>query len=158
MGVSTDIRDSMDTHEVFSLRWNDYNKNINQTYQRLLQSKNFADVTLVCSDGKRIEAHKVILSGSGSFFSDILTNSDHPHPLIYMKGVSVNDLKSIIDFIYNGEVNIAQNNLDTFLALAEELQLTGLMKDPRYSEKEEIPHETMLEIGDVKTDVDNLEY
>ena len=35
------------------------------------------------------------------------------------------DLEAIVDFIYHGEANIYQEDLDAFLALAEELQLKG---------------------------------
>merc|ERR1711936_570824 len=43
-----------------------------------------------------------------------------------MGGVSYSDLVSILDFIYNGEVNVAQEDLNSFLAVAEELQIKGL--------------------------------
>ena len=36
------------------------------------------------------------------------------------------DLLALLDFIYLGETNIFQENLDSFLALAEELKLKGL--------------------------------
>ena len=49
------------------------------------------------------------------------------HPLIYMRGVKSDDLLAIVDFLYCGEANICQENLDSFLAMAEELQLKGLM-------------------------------
>ena len=37
------------------------------------------------------------------------------------------DLSAIVDFLYRGEANVFQENLDSFLAIAEELQLKGLM-------------------------------
>ena len=37
------------------------------------------------------------------------------------------DLLAIVDFLYRGEANVYQENLDSFLAIAEELQLKGLM-------------------------------
>ena len=36
-------------------------------------------------------------------------------------------LLAIVDFLYHGESNVFQENLDSFLAIAEELQLKGLM-------------------------------
>ena len=36
-------------------------------------------------------------------------------------------LLAIVDFLYCGEANVFQDNLDSFLAIAEELQLKGLM-------------------------------
>ena len=32
----------------------------------------------------------------------------------------------MVDFIYNGETNVCSENIDAFLALAEELQIKGL--------------------------------
>ena len=46
--------------------------------------------------------------------------------MIYMRGLQAKDLVAMVDFIYYGEANIYQEDLDGFLALAEELQLKGL--------------------------------
>ena len=46
--------------------------------------------------------------------------------MIYMIGVKAKDLVAIVEFIYHGEANIFQEDLDGFLALADELQLKGL--------------------------------
>ena len=43
-----------------------------------------------------------------------------------MRGVKSDDLLAITDFLYRGEANVFQENLDLFLAFAEELQLKGL--------------------------------
>ena len=83
-------------------------------------------MTLSCEDDKQVEAHKFILAASSPFFKDILKRNRHPHPLIYMRGLKSEDLVAIIDFLYFGEANVFQENLDSFLALAEELRLKGL--------------------------------
>ena len=41
--------------------------------------------------------------------------------------MKAHDLVAILDFLYQGEANVFQDNLDSFLAIAEELQLKGLM-------------------------------
>ena len=56
----------------------------------------------------------------------LLKKAIHPHPLLYMRGLKSEDLIGIIDFLYCGEATVFQDNLDTFLALAEELKLKGL--------------------------------
>merc|ERR1712105_46059 len=48
------------------------------------------------------------------------------HPLIYIRGVKSKNLTAMVDFFYHGEANVFQENLDSFLVLAEELQLKGL--------------------------------
>ena len=44
-----------------------------------------------------------------------------------MRGVKSDDLLAIVDFLYCGEANVYQENLDSFLAIVSELQLKGLM-------------------------------
>ena len=113
--------------EKLCVQWIDFKENAKSSFGNLREGNDFTDVTLACEDGKQIEAHKVILASSSPFFQNILKRNKHPHPLIYMKGVRSDDLSSVVDFLYCGEANVFQANLETFLALAEELQLQGLM-------------------------------
>ena len=113
--------------EKLCLQWNDFEDNIKSAFGNLREDNDFADVTLACEDGQQVEAHKVILATSSPFFQKLLGRNKHPHPLIYMRGVKFDDLLAIVDFLYRGEANIFQENLDSFLAVGEELQLKGLM-------------------------------
>ena len=113
--------------EKLCLQWNDFQNNTKIAFGNLRKDNDFADVTLVCEDGQQVEAHKVILGASSPFFQKLLGRNKHPHPLIYMRGMKPDDLLAIVDFLYCGEANVFQENLDSFLAIAEELQLKGLM-------------------------------
>ena len=108
------------------LQWNDFKDNVINAFGSLREDNDFADVTLACEDGKQVEVHKVVLATSSPFFQKLLKRNKHVHPLIYMRGVKSDDLFSIIDFLYCGEANVYQENLDSFLAIAGELQLKGL--------------------------------
>jgi len=116
----------------FCLRWNDFAENVSGAFKELRSESDFFDVTLACTDSgsRTLQAHKVILSACSNFFKSTFrqqTNANkHPNPYIYLRGVTYNDLNSILDFIYNGEVNVAQEELNSFLAVAEELQIKGL--------------------------------
>ena len=116
----------MNTSEKFCLKWNDFQKNINTAFGSLRKDKDFSDVTLASEDGEQIEAHKVVLAASSPFFHNLLKKNKHAHPLIYMRGLKSEDLVAIVDFLYYGETNIYQENLDSFLNIAEELSLKGL--------------------------------
>ena len=115
----------MGSEEQFCLRWNDFETNIKNAFYELREENDFADVTLVCKEGK-VEAHKVILSAGSTFFQKILKENPHSHPLIYLKGVKLSELNSVLRFVYCGEASIAIENLDSFLALAEELEVKVL--------------------------------
>jgi len=144
--------------EKLCLKWNDFQDNINTAFGSLRNDNDFTDVTLACEDGQQVEAHKVILAASSPFFQNLLKINKHPHPLVYMKGVKSEDLVAIIDFLYYGEANVYQENIDAFLAIAEELKLKGL-SGPKNGEQIEdvVPshteRKTKIPKKNVKTDV-----
>ena len=113
-------------NEKYSIKWNDYHSNISASFRSLREEEDFYDVTLV-SDDIQISAHKVILSACSSFFKTILKRNPHQHPLIYLTGVSADNLSSIIDYIYNGEVDLHQAQIITFLDSAKKFEIQGLM-------------------------------
>jgi len=118
----------MTSSEKFCLRWNDFESNISSTFRELREDKDFFDVTLACDD-EQLQAHKVILSACSPFFRAILRRNKHDHPLLYLKGVKYVDLVAVLNFMYHGEVNIAQEELNSFLAVAEDLQVKGLTQN-----------------------------
>ena len=119
--------------EKFCLKWKEFQRNIGSSYNDLRQNADFSDVTLVCDENYQIEAHRIILTASSPFFDTILKKNKHSHPMLYMRGLNANSMEAIVDFIYHGEANICQEDLDGFLSLAEELQLKGLAPSDKES-------------------------
>ena len=93
--------------------------------QDLFNSGDFADVTLVCDDLKQIQTHKFILSSQSPVMRSFLS-INNTHPLIYLRGFQSNNFASILDFLYFGEANVYQEDLDSFFVIAEEIKLKGL--------------------------------
>ena len=141
----------MATSEKFCLKWNDYQENINNTFAGLRKDNDFTDVTLACQDGHQFEAHKVVLAASSPFFKNLFKRNKHGHPLVYMKGMKSEDISAIVDFLYYGEANIYQDNLDTFLNIAEELELKGLKGEERREGKDGEGRRDRLEKNAKKT-------
>ena len=125
-GHNSSPNQSFEMSEKLCLQWNSFNENVNSAFRRMREDKEFTDVSLVCEDGQQMEAHKVILAASSPFFEEILQKSKHPRPLIYLRGYQARDFVSILDFLYFGEANVFQEDLDSFLAIAEEIKLRGL--------------------------------
>ena len=102
------------------VKWKDYQTDVTSKFRKFRETEDFADVTLVCQDGQKFSA------SCSSFFCDLLTSNPHSHPLIYMRGFRSEDVVALLDFLYHGEANVFQKNVNSFLQLAEELQLSGL--------------------------------
>jgi len=116
----------MASSEKFCLRWNDFESNVSSAFRDIREEKDFFDVTLACDDDSQIQAHKVIIAACSPFFRNILRKNSHPSPLLYLKGVKYKELVSVLNFMYMGEVNVAQDDLNSFLAVAEDLRVKGL--------------------------------
>ena len=116
----------MSNIEEFCLTWKDFKQNASTTFSQLRKNIDFSDVTLACEDGKQIEAHRVILAGSSPFFLNILQQNKHDHPLIYMRGIRMDHLVAMVDFMYSGEAKVPQQNIASFLSAADDLKLKGL--------------------------------
>ena len=86
----------------------------------------FFDVTLISEDQKQVSAHKLVLSACSPYFRTVLTTNKHSHPLLCLEGVSSQNLNFVLDYIYLGEVQIFQEQLDEFLKIAQKYQLEGL--------------------------------
>jgi len=111
--------------KLINLNYDDYSKCTARMLQNLMEKGEFADVTLVADD-QQIKAHKFILSNSSPFFEKLLKQNPHETPLIYLKGISFENLQNVIQFVYTGEAIVDKDNLGTFLETGKELSINFL--------------------------------
>ncbi|XP_029161814.1 protein bric-a-brac 2 isoform X2 [Nylanderia fulva] len=110
----------------YCLRWNNYQSNMTSVFHQLLQTEAFVDVTLACNEAS-LKAHKVVLSACSSYFQKLLLSNPCKHPTIIMpQDVCFNDLKFIIEFVYRGEIDVSQAELQSLLKTADQLKIKGL--------------------------------
>lgn len=83
------------------------------------------DVTLAC-DGLSLKAHKMVLSACSPFFQSLFLENPCKHPIVILKDMKYSELKAIIEFMYHGEVNVAQDQLSALMKTAETLRVKGL--------------------------------
>ena len=110
-----------------SLRFGDFPQHAVNTVKSLFNDSNSCDVTLTCGSESRVSAHKFMLSKASPVFENILSECQVSAPFIYLRGFEYEDVSAIIRYIYLGEVNIAVENMDRFLATAKELKIEGLI-------------------------------
>ena len=144
------------TPEKFSLKWNEFQENISTCFGNMRNDTNFSDVTLISEDGQKFEVHKIIISASSPFFMNMLQMNKHPQTMIYLKGFKSSQLTSILDFIYHGVADIYQDDLDHFLALAEELQLKGLTGRSEQTKKQDLMMTTEQDLEQLSSDNSKL--
>ena len=128
-------------------KWENFSKSVEASFQEFRDEGDFVDVTLVSGDGKQLKAHRIVLASASNLFYNILNTNKHSHPLIFMKGFKSNALDSILDYVYHGETQVAQENIEDFLAASQELQIKGL--DKAYGPDEIQQEDIKEEVGTV---------
>lgn len=94
-------------------------------FDQLLHSESFVDVTLAC-DGKSIKAHKMVLSACSPYFQSLFFENPCQHPIVILRDVKWSELKSVVEFMYKGEINLAHDEIGPLLNVAEMLKIRGL--------------------------------
>ena len=122
--------------DTFCFSWNNFEQNLSSAFQQLRNNNDFLDVTLVSEEGDHLSAHKAILSTSSDFFQEILTKANHTNPLLFLSGFNFKVLTAVLDFIYNGKVNLYQEEVDMFLESAQKLKIHGLTQKLQEEKKE----------------------
>jgi len=132
----------MENPENFCLKWNDFPHHLHSTFTGLLSPSSgpvFSDITLTCEDGKQVSAHRLVLAGCSPVLRTILTSTElgvpQARPHLYLRGVSSIDLSSLLAFMYQGEVSLPHHQLHSFLAVAEDLKVKGLVDTETGSNK-----------------------
>jgi len=109
----------------FSLRWNNHEHNLCRVLESMLKREVLVDVTLF-SEGKSHRVHRAVLSACSPYFEELFIENVTAHPIIILKDVKAEELKSLIDYMYTGQVTVSQSELSGFLKTAESLKIRGL--------------------------------
>ena len=111
--------------DTLELEWHSHANYFQNLIKHLLKSGEESDVTLVCDDQVKLKAHKLILKSCSPVFENILKNDDPvvSKETIYLHGVSHLDMKSILDYIYQGKVSLDKRRLICFKQVARNLQI-----------------------------------
>ena len=114
--------------EDFKLSWSSYSEHVSGMLSHFLSSNLYADVTLVCADKTKLEAHRLVLSMCSNFFKDILSFETEGKLIIYLKGIDGQEMQSILQFMYIGETTFPQSRTSQFLKVASDFELKALFK------------------------------
>lgn len=79
----------------------------------------------------RVQAHKLILSACSPYFETIFQENPCKHPTVIMRGVTLNEMQSLCQYMYVGSVEVQESSLSSLLKVARELQIKGWLEKIR---------------------------
>lgn len=105
-----------------------------EIFREMYECESMCDVTIAC-EGERLKAHKLVLSACSPYFQSLFMENPCKHPIVILKDVLFVDLRSLVDFMYNGSVTVSREQLPSLLKTGETLQikqLAEMVKKPSY--------------------------
>ena len=134
------------THLLFQ---HDMSTDLIHAFQDFRNENELLDVTLACED-ETLQAHKVVLSASSSFFRSLFRKIKQNNSIIYLHGVLYKDLVALLDYLYTGKAQILAEDVDRFIQVARELKINGLFEDESKAEDNVGINDDVSEVESVK--------
>eukprot|EP00090_Calanus_glacialis_P014224 TRINITY_DN2295_c0_g1_i1.p1 TRINITY_DN2295_c0_g1~~TRINITY_DN2295_c0_g1_i1.p1 ORF type:complete len:517 (+),score=122.96 TRINITY_DN2295_c0_g1_i1:220-1770(+) len=113
--------------QLFCLRWNNHQTNLLSVFDQLLQVEAFCDVTLAV-DGASLKCHKMVLAACSNYFQNLFMENTCKHPIVFLKDITFNQIRALLDYMYHGEVSVQEEELPALLKIAEALKVKGLVE------------------------------
>lgn len=107
------------------LKWNNHSTAFLNSIVNIQLKEKYCDATIVCQ-GKYFPVHRVILSTCSDYFEEIFERIQCPHPYVVFKDIEPSEMELLLNYMYQGEVNVVQERLPTLIKAAEALKIKGL--------------------------------
>ena len=137
--------------EKFNLIWQRFSAHGQELFKNLLESQEFADVTLISDDQHHYKVHKFILCACSTVFSKILTGNPH-NSSIFLRGIQHKELEAVLQFIYLGEATFYHEKINEFMNVAKSLDIKeineNVVKDEYLEESEGLTGNQIDDQGD----------
>ena len=110
-----------------SVLWDGFSQAASCCFSRVFKSGEYEDVTLITEDCQEFGAHRVILASASEKFRKILQfKSQQRNPLIFLRGLTSEQVLSLLHFIYEGKVDVQTEDLASFINIVTEFEIDGL--------------------------------
>ncbi|XP_055853938.1 kelch-like protein 5 [Episyrphus balteatus] len=111
-------------------RCRDHAESVLKRMQNYLENEQLCDVILIAGiDGKRVPAHRLVLSASSAYFSAMFTGSlrETKEEEVTLGEVHGDALQILVQYCYTGFIELREDTVETLLATACLLQLNAVV-------------------------------
>lgn len=109
----------------YSLSLTNHKNNIMQNCKAYYVNGFHCDVTLACG-GMSLKAHKVVLAAGSPFFHSIFLEFPEKHPVIIVKDMHFLDVKTALEFMYEGQATVFEDQICELKRIAHAFEIKGL--------------------------------
>ncbi|XP_063995469.1 zinc finger protein 473-like isoform X2 [Diachasmimorpha longicaudata] len=114
--------------KTFNLTWNNHLANLSGLFEGLYKTGSLTDTTLSCQGGM-LRAHRLVLAACSPYFERVFKEHYGDQPILILKGVPIEEMECLLDFMYRGSINVAEEHLPSLIKTATDLEIRGLSGD-----------------------------
>lgn len=116
----------MEEDQQFLIQWSEHQSVVGDFLG--VDEKERGGECILSAERQDLTAHKKVLSVCSPYLADILSKQyTDEKPVIIFNGVKFKDVKAIVGFMYNGEINVSQNDF-SLMETAGMWQVKGLLE------------------------------
>ncbi|XP_015591892.1 zinc finger and BTB domain-containing protein 14 isoform X2 [Cephus cinctus] len=125
--------------KTFNLTWNNHLANLSGLFEGLYKSGSLTDTTLACQGGM-LRAHRLVLAACSPYFERVFKEHYGEQPILILKGVAVEEMECLLDFMYRGSIDVAEEHLPSLIKTATDLEIRGLSASLDHRNDTNHPH------------------
>ncbi|XP_063986192.1 longitudinals lacking protein, isoforms H/M/V-like [Diachasmimorpha longicaudata] len=118
------------SEQQFCLRWNNHRRNLLTAFSELFHNGAFTDVELLVEGETSLvpfKCHKMVLAACSNYFQEIFSYTPtEQYPIIVLTNVREAEMKAILEFMYQGEISVSQEEMTDIFKVARLLKIKGL--------------------------------
>ena len=135
--------------ETLDVKWDTYSSHWLEAFKDLKDTNFLSDVSILCEDNTRFEAHKLVLSTCSSVLKNIIELLPAVScAVLYFHGINGNTMNSLLEFMYQGRTICSQQDLKDFIEVANKFSLKGVALNnltlPLLGQEKDYPREQLL--------------
>lgn len=119
---------SPDPEGAFCLKWNNHKSVLFEVLESLVKMECYVDCTIFVDNHVQFKAHRVVLAACSQYFELILQDAPQENCSILFPGVEEFEMKTLLEYIYSGQVEIAQSDIPRLMRIAKMLEIKGLLE------------------------------
>ena len=112
----------------FNLSWNEYESHLSRLMRDLMMKTDLSDFTLICEDSS-FQVHKVVLAACSEVFTEIIKQTPGSNSVIYLRGIPAKQMETLVEFMYLGQAQLLQADIEEFINTARDLKIRGIEQD-----------------------------
>ena len=118
----------MEKRNIAKLNWDTSQQEINRNLKQIWNDQCFTDVTLAFDDEVQIKTNRTLLAAISPVLRGAMKSVSGHNSCIFLFGMDSSTVKSLLEFVYQENINIEKDKLENFINTATKLKIKGFIE------------------------------